>query len=113
MRSKAFFIAEGVAGMALLTVAAAVLMVAIGRDGVASRQLSDTRAAVRIAEQTLSNLQAGEPVSEERSSDVTIEIRPLASAHAPQGFRWAQVQATVAGRTRFLTGLVPAERSTP
>ncbi|HSU67838.1 MAG TPA: hypothetical protein VLJ39_13260 [Tepidisphaeraceae bacterium] len=100
---RGFLIAEAMTGLALLTVAATVLLVGITRQSFATHTLSDAREATRLAEATLSRLQAGQPPARpDQPSQVRVTLTP-----AGPDQNWANVTVTVASQTRSLVGLVP------
>jgi hypothetical protein len=98
-RRKAFFTIDGIAGMIVMSALLIVLAVAAGQRNKAVGRLADTRAASRLAEKTLLDLQQGLKIAP--SSDVKITPLPQVEGGATQ---WIQVEATVSGRTVTLIG---------
>jgi hypothetical protein len=72
----------------------------------ASRQLTDIRAATRLAEESLGRLQQGLPLEKPESSD-ELTVDNVEQGRAIPGFKWIRVNATRNGRTVHLIGLAP------
>jgi type II secretory pathway pseudopilin PulG len=93
-------------GMALVAVLAAALLATLARQQRASQQLANFRAAARVAEDALSDLQIDRPPRlSAPGRDVQVVRVPADSA--PPGRAWVEVRATVGGRSASLLGLVP------
>lgn len=91
--------------IAILTVA---LTQSVTQQRRAQERLAASRSAVRLAEQALVALQAGQPAPAPPQG-TTLEVRPAPEARAaPAGWRWVTVHVRHAGRIGELTGLAPA-----
>jgi type II secretory pathway pseudopilin PulG len=106
-RTKGFFLADAVMSLIILSLLAAVLMMAAGRQRHASLRLKDQRAATALAERALSRMQAGEAAD---NSEGTIRIKRLADGDVPAGRQWVQVTVTFQGRSASLVGLAPLKK---
>jgi hypothetical protein len=95
-------------GLGMVAALAAVLASAVGRERTAELRLADDRAAVRVAEHALLDLQNSQPLPP-LPADVRVAVHAVSDAPvAPAGFAWADVEATVRGRQASLVGIVPA-----
>jgi len=105
-RRRGFVWADAVVGLAVISTVTVALLATAGRQNWESNKLADSRAADRLAESALMELQAGRalPPTED---DARVEVRHVGGG-APQGWVWAQVTATVGGRSRSVFGLAPA-----
>jgi type II secretory pathway pseudopilin PulG len=108
-RRCAFLIAEAIMGLAIIVILTAVLSVALVRQNRASHKLSDSRAAERAAERTLTALQVRRPPPAPEEGSV-IEIIPIQPAAGVGDLVWVQVRVTHRGRTATLVGLAPTTR---
>jgi hypothetical protein len=96
-------------GLSILGLLAAVLASAVGRERTAELRLADDRAAARVAEHAMLNLQHRQPLAQV-PTDVRVSVRKLDdSKDVSPGFVWAQVDATVRGRHSSLVGLAPVD----
>ena len=95
--------------LVILIVLAAALTMAIGRQNRASQRLAESREATRLAERTLTTLQAGQPPPAPLEGAI-IEIAPLHAASEVPGCTWVRIRVTNNGHAAGLVGLV---RSTP
>jgi type II secretory pathway pseudopilin PulG len=102
---RAFILADVAIGMAVVGVIAAVLAGAVGRTRAAEQRLADDRAAVRLAEHALLNLQHHQtaPTAPDGAS---INVR---RATDPTGGAWAAVDVDLHGRRATLFGMLPEE----
>ena len=100
---------DAVTALAIVLILLSVLAVAISRQQRGSQRLADTRAAVRLAEDTITAMQHGatRPTPPEGTK---VTVRPAATQPgmpAPNGCAWVDVEVTYAtGRTTRLSGLV-------
>jgi hypothetical protein len=92
-------------GMAVVGVIAAVLLSAVGRERAAEQRLADDRAAARLAERVLLDLQHHQPPPQARS-DARITMRKTAD---PAGGNWTAVDVELRGRRATLIGMVPEQ----
>jgi hypothetical protein len=107
-RRTGFIMTDLVIGLGLVTIVGLLLAGAVGRSGATEQRLADQRAAVRVAEHAMLNLQRHQPLPQ-LGGDVRIATRAVDGADAPAGFSWTAVDATVRGRRATLVGLVPAD----
>jgi hypothetical protein len=98
---------DAVWGMILLSLLAGILATAANRQQVGLARLSDTRAAVRLAEQTLFDLQQRRPLSN-LNSDESISVVKL-----NQLGTWVDAKAIVRGRSADLIGYIPPAAESP
>jgi hypothetical protein len=91
---------DALAGIMLLTALASVLAVSASLRQRNAQHLSDQRAALTIAEQTI---QSGHPP---QGSAAKVAIRPQGKPIA--GRQWIEVTVTLNGRRSVLCGLAPA-----
>jgi hypothetical protein len=101
-------LADILVGFAVVLILAAALAVSLKRRQAVVDHLADSRAATRVAEQTLTALQSGQaaPMGD---AETKIEIRPAGAAAADvAGLRWVTVEITRNGRKASLTGLAKA-----
>jgi hypothetical protein len=94
-------------GLFLLAVLSAVLFVAVQARTKGAARLAESRAALRTAEAALGELQAGAAQPSGREG-VEIRVMDEPQSKAPAGMRWVRVEATCAGKTASLRGVVPA-----
>jgi hypothetical protein len=94
-------------GLFLMAALSAVLFVGIQTRAKGAARLAESRAALRSAEAALGELQAGMPAPSQRAG-VEVRISDDAQTAAPAGSKWVVVEATCAGKTASLRGLVPA-----
>jgi type II secretory pathway pseudopilin PulG len=105
---RAFLLADALVGLAIVTILANVLAVALHRQQMARQKLADTRSAQRLAEFVLLSLQHNQPIPP-TSFDTKIQIHPAPGGVAPIGFAWTLVQTNVHSQTATLIGLAPAK----
>jgi len=99
-----------ITGLIVLLVLLATFSVALIRQQRGEQRLADTRAAVRLAEQTATALQLGQspPTPVEGAA---IEIVPLQSAEGMPGRSWVRIRVTNNGRSATLVALAPTPAS--
>ena len=105
---RAFMGADVLIGLAIVITLMATLAVAVTRQTRAARQLAESRAAVRLAEATITALQSGQPAPA-APVGAKVTVWRVESVKAPPGTAWATVSVTLDGRTRDLAGLVRAD----
>jgi hypothetical protein len=88
---------------------AAVLAVMLNRQNLAEQKLADSRAAVRLAERLLTELQTSAPSTASPNEETRISIRPCDGQANVSGSAWVEVQITFRGQSTHLIGLVPQE----
>jgi hypothetical protein len=109
-RPSGLFIADAVAGLAVITVLALAIIVATRGYRIASDRLADTRGATWAAEQALAELQAGRSSSGAKDD---VRIEPVNADAVPEGYAWVRVRALRNGRSAELIGLVPKSAAGP
>jgi type II secretory pathway pseudopilin PulG len=102
-----FLLVDVITGLVLLTALGTAMVVAQSARSHAARKLADTRAAIRLAERALMELQSGRPTPTD-TPDAQTEVRPLTSDPAISGTKWVRVRTTLHGQSAVLCGLVPA-----
>ena len=107
-RARGFMGADVLIGLAVVITLMATLAVAVTRQTRAAKQLAESRAAVRLAEATITALQSGQPAPTVPVG-AKLTVRRVEDVEAPPGAAWANVSVTFSGRTRELTGLVRAD----
>ena len=108
---RGFMLVETIGGLIIIIALTATLATALIRQHNAARKLSDTRAAMRLAEETMTALQLGQPPPTQEEG-VVIEIAPLGAAEGSPNHAWARVHVTMRnGRGASLIGLVRREAS--
>jgi hypothetical protein len=100
---RGFFTVEAIGAIIVLVVLALVLSVAVGRQRKGSDRLAASRAAVNLAERSLTALQIGEDLPQQEGA--TVKVDPIV-ANAPKGLAWANVTVSINGRSASLSGLV-------
>jgi hypothetical protein len=105
---RGFFTAEAIIGLALLAMIMILLAVALGREQKVMNRLADSRAALRLAEETLTALQ-----SKTAAPQAGVRVMKLDAPCDAPGCSWAKVQATVNGRSATLIGVVPSASLPP
>src|SRR5437870_5642618 len=105
----AWFAAETVIALTVVTILAAALAAAMTQHRRASQQLAESRADVRLAEQILAAMQSGEPPPA-APAGVNISVRRLdVPGDVTGSCAWASVRVTRSGRISELLGLVRAD----
>ena len=106
-----YMAADAIMALAIAAILLTVLTVAVARQRRGSERLADSRAAVRLAEETITALQAG-AAPPAAPPGTTVQVRPLTTPHElnpPPGSTWVEVTVTFNGRTSHLAGLVRAD----
>ncbi len=108
-----YVLADAVMALAIVLILLTVLTVAVSRQRRGSERLADSRAAIRLAEATITALQTGAapPAAPE---GMAVQVRPTSAqpgAAVPSGCAWVDVQVTYGNgrRTSSLAGLVRAD----
>jgi hypothetical protein len=99
-RCHGIFILDALLGLFLIVAVAAALGAVVANQRRAAIQTADRRAAARLAETALTNLQI-------RQSDHSGVAVKHIDAPAPTGWVWVQATGQSGSRTATLTGLVP------
>ena len=104
----AFFAADALIGLILVSALAAALWVSLERYSAADRALANTREALRTAESALIDLQSRRPLPT-GADQRHIIVRPLPDPSPAVGRKWVRVSATVENREASLVGLIPEQ----
>ena len=110
-RRCGYIAADAIMALAIVLILATVLTVSVSRQRRGSERLADSRAAVRLAEETLAALQAGGTVPA-TPEGMDVQITPLRTPSelpAPSGCTWVEVVVTWNGRSSSLAGVVRAD----
>ena len=116
VRTHAYIAADAVMAVAIVGILLTVLTVAVSRQRRGSERLADSRAAIRLAEETITALQTG-AAPPAAPPGMTVQIRPIQPPAAttrpalqpPAGAIWADVEVTFNGRSATLAGVVRAD----
>jgi hypothetical protein len=100
-RRSGWIFADVVMSLALLSMAAGTLAVAVNRHHAASQKLSDLRTASRVAESAMTALQSGQP-----APAGMVRVQSLESADSPAG-RWVRVIAIDGKESASVVGMIP------
>jgi len=107
VRRRGFFLIDAIVAMGIILLLTLVLTVAVTRQQRTTAKLADTRDAVRLAEQTLTAIQAGEPAPAPPEGSV-IDILPAGPVKEAAGLAWVSVHVTHRGRSATLVGVARA-----
>lgn len=103
---RGFVMLDALTGLAIVGIIAAGMGMCVGQQHRIARQMAHERAAMRIAEQVMDDLQTGrEPTL--MVADTTLQMR-LVDNSGPGERIWIEVRVTHAERSASLIGLVPA-----
>jgi type II secretory pathway pseudopilin PulG len=105
-RRAGFMLPELIFALALIVAATAIWTTSAAHVRRADRVLADSRDAMRLAEQTLIALRAGEDIPKPPAPN-KVTIDRCQGGVEVAGHVWVYVEATVANQRRGLTGLVP------
>jgi len=106
---------DAIIALAIVLMLLAVLSVAASRQRRGSERLADSRAAIRVAEETITALQTGAtPPAAPQGMTVQVRATPPAqpaqlALEAPSGSKWVDVLVSYNGRSSTLSGLVRAD----
>jgi type II secretory pathway pseudopilin PulG len=105
-RRRGYMLLDAVMGLAMVGILTTALVVAINRQHRAEQKLADSRAAVRLAERALAEMQASgkAPARDERTR---IEVRLVDGGVDGRDQVWVEVIAASGDSTATLLGLVP------
>lgn len=113
-RGRSGFLAmEMVIGLMLIVVLSTVLVVVATQHRRAADALAASRERVRLAEQVMTEMQAGRGrrarADQAAHGGAEVAIRPVETSSPVAGYVWVEVKVTSRGHGASLTGLVPAE----
>ena len=103
---------DAIIALAVVLMLLAVLTIAASRQRRGSDRLADSRAAIRLAEETITALQTGAtPPTAPGGMAVQVRATPPAqpALEAPPGSTWVDVLVSYNGRSSTLSGLVRAD----
>lgn len=101
---RGILLLDVMAGLAVMLVTLVLLANVRSRSQIVARRLADDRAAVHLAEATLLSLHA----NANTTIDERVRVSRLDEPAAPTGEQWAEVSATVNGRSVTVSGLIAA-----
>jgi len=105
---RGFMLMDVIGGLILVATLATVLAIAMNRQNRAQQKLADSRAAVRIAERVLADLQtSGKTAADD--DDTRITIHRAEGAADARGLAWAEVRVAFRDQQASLVGLVPRQ----
>ena len=107
-RRRGIMLIDVVLGLALLATIAVLLSATVGRYGEATERLAASRAALRAAENVLTDLQRGQTPQAATDGRIRWNVRRMESSAPPAGHVWVEVRVVHGTRSATLTGLVPA-----
>ena len=100
---------EAVIGLMIVAMLAGLFAVALTQHRKAAQRLTDTRYATRLAEQTLTAMQTGQPLPQPPDG-VKLECARLPEpGDLPAGCAWAGVRVISGDRSVQLVGIVRAD----
>jgi len=111
-RRRGWVIVDIITGLIILMVLLVTLSAAMARQRRGEQKLADTRAAMRLAEQTATALQLAQPPPAPAEGE-TIEILPIQPADGIAGKSWVRIRVTQKGRTATLVALAPTPSAAP
>ena len=110
--SGGYIVADAVMALGIVLILLTVLTVAVSRQRRGSERLAESRAAIRLAEETITAMQRG-AAPPAAPAGMSVRVRPTESQHGlltPAGCTWVDVHVTYGnGRASSLSGLVRAE----
>jgi type II secretory pathway pseudopilin PulG len=111
IRRRGWVAADAITALAIVLILLGVLTTAVTRQQRGANRLAETRAAVRLAEDTLTAMQSGaKPPATPDGMKVT--VRPAEAKSelaAPPAFVWVDITITHRGRDTTLSGLARAD----
>jgi hypothetical protein len=110
---RGIFVPEMLLGLFLIIAVATVTAVMLVRQQRVSQRLAETRAAQRVAESVLLDLQAGRPAQLPPEMTASqLDVQPVKDAALVGSSQWVRVEITHDGHRASLMGLVPAGATT-
>jgi type II secretory pathway pseudopilin PulG len=110
-RRRGWVFIDAITALAIVLIMLAVLATAVSRQRRGAERLAETRAAVRMAEDTLTALQSSVPPPA-APQGVTVTVHPTEvqpALPAPAGSEWVEVTIAMNGRSTTLSGIVRAD----
>jgi type II secretory pathway pseudopilin PulG len=111
-RSGGYVLVDAIMALAIVLILLGVLTVAVSRQRRGSERLADSRAAIRLAEETITAMQTGgTPPTAPQGTKIELHATPTpAGLEVPSGSTWVDVRVTYGnGRSSSLSGLVRAD----
>ena len=109
---RGFFIIDVATGLVLCMALAFALTIAVSSHSKTAARFADERSAVYLAERVLTELQSARPAPF-APTDAAIDVKALSPIPELPGKSWAQVKATVHGRSTTLVGWIPTPKPAP
>ena len=109
---SAYIAADAIVALGIVLMLLAMLSVAVSRQRRGGERLADSRAAVRLAEETLTALQTGAtPPAAPQGMAIQVRATPAQTPplEAPSGATWVDVLVSYNGRSSTLSGIVRAD----
>ncbi len=103
---RGFMLVDVTVGLIIIGLVGVLLATSLGRQRAATQRLGDSRDAARLAEESLTRLQMQQDLPPETARR-KVTVRYLPDAPPSPGQSWAEVTATIQGRSVTLTGAVP------
>jgi type II secretory pathway pseudopilin PulG len=108
---RGFTLVDTMLGLALVAGMLVLLAVDLEQHRRTTGRLAQRRAALNLAEQVLTDLQAGRPAPSQ-DGGLAVRVAEVPSpAAAPKGGRWVEVRVTGPAGAQSLIGLVGASRA--
>ena len=104
---RGFLMLDVSVALVVVTILTVALAITMGHQRRAMTRLSDTRQAIRLAEQALAELQRSGATAL-GGEDIDLKLVPAEGPDAPTGWRWMRVAVTYRRGAAELTGLIPA-----
>ena len=107
-----YVLIDAIMALAIVLILLGVLTVAVARQRRGSERLADSRAAIRLAEETITALQTG-AAAPTPPEGIKVQVRATPAPdklEAPSGSTWVDVEVMYQnGRSSSLSGLVRAD----
>ncbi len=107
-RRTGFMFPDALMALILLSSLAGMFFVAVHREDMGLKKLSNSREAARLAESAITSMQSGQAISDDANSpDVHLKVEPLNDPAPTPEQVWVDVTASVRNASTDLVGLVP------
>jgi type II secretory pathway pseudopilin PulG len=110
-KRNGYVAADAVIALAIVLILLGVLGTSVARQRRGGERLADSRAAIRLAEETITAMQTGAAPPAAREG-MTVQLRtaqPPQDLPPPSGSTWVDVVVSYNGRSSSLSGLVRAD----
>ena len=101
---RGFLVADMLVALAIVALLAAIMAATLGKQAKASIKFSQTRAAMRLAEAAMADMQTGQSPSPPQAG--TLGVRRMPAQTQPAGMAWVEVTVQLEGGRAALLGLV-------